>query len=363
MKKTLKILMAIILFAVVLTIATSVSAVAAPSLKMSDYTKDSTDDVTVTDPVRGITTYSLKAADLANGVETLTVDVNNAEIDINDVAVNTLIIPEGKTVYLKNSGSTSTTIKKIENSGELDITPANITVTELENKTGKTVSTGTVGKIVMKGGEVKLATAATNEDLGSYKKITVDTSKVLYTTTPLTLDVKIEDNNTPRKTVEYKDLKAGDTYNVTVKVMCGDEEAVPAATDKLVLSLGANDGLTVTGIGAANTFVGTFVYTTDALAKTLKIDYVDNQNKVLASTTFNGITPADPDQNKPADPDQNKPADPTNPEQPANPSDDKKGDLDDAAAVATGDHIIPATALLAVVVVANVVYFAKSKNN
>lgn len=348
MKKTLKILMAIILFAVVLTIATSVNA--ATTAKVSELATDgSVDGVTLTGKVPTID------GDAFTAVDELIVDTDlyisgayDKKITVNSGATLTITDNEVKEyAEIVNAGKVvvedKATITKLTNSG----------VAELQAKPGT---------LVMKSGSI-IKSAATftyaNTDFVNdavakeYSKLVWKdgTNFFVVPTAKINFEAYAEDRAGDKVTVpvanEANSIKVKATYNYDNK----DVEFTNASTLALVE---ADEDSTDLSVAGTNLTVQTARVGTEVKVKVEFTDMDVEKEFVIFEKQNND------ENNQPEDP--TKPEDPTNPDQPANP-DAPKGDLDDAASVATGDHIIPATALLAVVVVANVVYFAKMKNN
>lgn len=377
MKKTLKILMAIILFAVVLTIATSVNAATEPAkggVTVLDKIIQDNYDATPRDE------STIKYED---GFYKIT-----AALEVADKVV----IPAGKTVYidLAKAATTYEFEANMEVNGTLVVSVSGTAVavptmagTIDVNGTLKTPMLST--KINNKGTVISTASTAITLSADNfsnegtiYGKVTpvADTDVVLNLKDDLTVEgTKYKAIVLPKKDLDNKiefvvenitkstevtpvtKLEEGEAYKINVKAYY-----LKSSTEKLELT----DNVT---IATPKTAGATANCTVDANGVVTVGKKLGNDSNVRVSATVAGITKdlaaipvgteiKNEEPNQPENPDQ-----PNKPEEPNKPSDENKGDLDDAAAVATGDHIIPATALLAVVVVANVVYFAKSKRS
>lgn len=350
MKKTLKILMAIILFAVVLTIATSVNA-AVNTFTPAELVKAVDDDTKV--KMEGSTLKILNDIDAAdytelagkklllNGVNIDTAtgkSLTATGVEVRGDVVLSGALPAAKlTVFGTLYAGTNPTSFEVKENGKI--------------YTATALTAGT-DEVSFELKDAKKAQPLTAGALTEYKFI-------LVTEDAANANVKVTFGKpyVPGETTDATVIEAKKVYYVDVTVKYNNEEL---ADSVWTAALGKDDkdpafdpNCTVSKDGKALEI--TIADKVEA-GKSAKAEVVVTNTDVKASVvlTIGEVKAEDP----------TKPEDPAKPEDPVKPSeDDKKGDLDDAAAVATGDHIIPATALLAVVVVANVVYFAKSKNN
>lgn len=354
MKKTLKILIAIILFAVVLTIATSVNA--------------AVETITVDEFVNELN----KGLDEANYVVTN----KDGILSIKD----TVVVPDGKTLVLGDI--------------ILDIADGEkITGNVQVNGTVVAKGTGTVeGKIIVNKTLYAAGAEPTSYVINGEGIIYSEATKTVADAVALELAEKVKaapvnagalteygfvvvtkESAKANTTITLGNPYVEDATEDATEIEAKKEYFVKAKAEYKKLELKASQisaeafqSATVvpncTGV-ACNDGIVEFTVADDAeegneVRVTVKVAAADVSKELTVKV--GAVTPAPEQPEQPEEP--TNPEDPTNPDQPANP-DAPKGDLDDAASVATGDHIIPATALLAVVVVANVVYFAKMKNN
>lgn len=359
MKKTLKILMAIILFAVVLTIATSVNAVAADGTQANPY-------ATLEAAVTAEKNEATPKVEKSTSGNVYTVKNNLYVEDLGVTSGSVVVIEDTKTLNVVNETRLANTITLAGEgtfAGTVVVNQNGVLYTNLSLTTPKVY-----GKVyVAEGATVTPDTTPATESLKLDKAVeaqpVVSGAKTKY-------DTLLVDKNT----VKGADSKITITYAITVpgtdaKVTNFEadkeyEVTIEAKYDGIVLN---PDQITVAAYAGSDKEANVNTVSITDGKGTFKTDKGLAEGTELALTvTVKGeekyitakIGKVEEEPNQPENPDQ-----PNKPEEPIKPDDTNKGDLDDAAAVATGDHIIPATALLAVVVVANVVYFAKSKNN
>lgn len=377
MKKTLKILMAIILFAVVLTIATSVNAA---TISADSLAEVKADDGTTPK-------YMTVATDaLGNKTYTMTANYNGENGDLVVTGPATLVITKGVTVksvtfsgkvVLQESatGTGNATITKAVNNGELTVKSG--TVTDLDNTATLTVDGGTFTNPVANTGKVianaAVAVEVTSGTVESAKGVTAtvtypatvennyaeyvtldkdgaDDGKIYAPKADVTVSVAVTET-VEGKEVAVTKLEAGKVYNIATVAKIGDV-AIKTASAKLVFA----EELTKTGdltfTKGADDSKGTIKIASALVGKEIPVTVVFNaKNTELKIGEV--VTPEEPGTTDPENPGTTTPTEPTTPG-----NDDEHDNSPE-----TGDHIIPATAILAVVVVANVVYFARSKRS
>ncbi len=394
MKKTLKILMAIILFAVVLTIATSVNAA---SLSDLEYKLDASSNPTgyfVKSVVDGVTVYTLKVNYSGEQIvvnEKATIELDGHTLANADATQAAIVVGTNGNVTIKNSNTTTAnvTIAQITNNGTLNVEKG-VTVTALVNTKTVTVDEGKVGTLTNNAGTVEvkgtpaaaLVTALDNnggtvnvENVASVTAITTDNGNVVVggdAEAIITIDgaaaaeySKVKTVGTDVETLVAKKaditakfvnavdtdgvvstkLEAGKTYKaLTFKVFYDERELDETATlDDTKLPFEVRKS------GAE------YEVAEDADGKTLtfKVTVLTAEKDVSVVVGENNEDPEEPGTTDPENPGTTTPTEPTTPG-----NDDEHDNSPE-----TGDHIIPATAILAVVVVANVVYFARSKRS
>lgn len=363
MKKTLKILMAIILFAVVLTIATSVNAVAGDTDNpYDDLQAAATAEAKVTDEdarlvkqagnvytvqedlflknlnapngaiiiIAGEKTLTVKEKVVIDNTVTIATDNLTATKEGTFTTAKGTQINKGGVVYTNLAAFAPVNYGKVYSSVDLKADPANNTELTL-------VEESIVNKPAVDGKD------------SDYKYLYVPTTDVVVATGKLSINLKI---TVPGETQPATKIESPKKYNYEVTAKYGNYELDLAVMTPTVAKYSGTEkttkDFTVTAgtAGEGTIDIPTGLVDGDPIVATVTVagKSVDFEYKV-------GVAPVNPDDNKPEQPenpaDTNKPAD--------------KGDLDESPK--TGDHIIPAATLLAVVVVANVVYFAKSKNN
>lgn len=355
MKKTLKILMAIILFAVVLTIATSVNAA---TLKHAGDTTDPYDDIVaaangeagvaveadrlvkrdgnIFTVQNAVVLKDLNAPDGAVIIVDANLEINNAVVITNTVTIadgnGALSIPKGMTINKSGTLYTDLAALIATNYGKVFSEKA----FSLANNTSLTLKEDSVTGLPAKGNKNTV-----------YAYLSVPTTDVVGANSKIAIDFKV---TVPGETAMAK-IESGKEYVYDVDVKWGSyvleksevTSVVPyAKADKIAnIDAGSVEGTPTNGKGEIKIPTGL-----ESGSKIYLTVTVAGEEKTVELTV--GTAPVD--QNK-----QEQPAEPTKP------ADTNKGELDDSPK--TGDHIIPAATLLAVVVVANVVYFAKSKNN
>ena len=190
MKKTLKILMAIILFAVVLTIATSVNAAA------TDYTTSS-------DAFKALVDKDGKL-DVNAEIATLKVDSAAGELDLNGVDVEKIEVLNEGSITVTDSTATSAakvTLNSVEvkDGGNFTLNNDNITVTDLESNDSVTITKGEVATLTVKAGNVTLTKNAKIGELDTDVSLTfdkTDIAKVKVTKPEATVIIKENITNT-----------------------------------------------------------------------------------------------------------------------------------------------------------------------
>ena len=397
MNKTLKILLAVVLFAVVLTIAGSVNA--AETVKVSEILADLNLDT----PVKYMNDFTL--SDQA-GTPVLTlkkefdkdivVDANVviATADAGKDLTGTVIIDN--TLYLQGEGIVSGIIEnngtlvakegtisgKVYNNNVATIDGATVSST-IYNKKELTIKSGTVtGLTVENSGTLVADVAIPTVNLANGGKVIASVKP-----TDINYDAAINDtyvdDTTPFETVstptKYYYISKSDV-TLGLEVVYGASEATqPLVKDNVyTVKVTAKYGdveLNTTGYTIKYSVVGDANFVTAAGTVQLKSDELVAK-KITADVEFNGVelkgavinTGAkvddnNEDNNNPADKDDDNNDNNVNNNEEDNKDENKEDKELDPDTPNTGDHIIPATALLAVVVVANVVYFAKMKRN
>ncbi|MDE5830924.1 MAG: hypothetical protein K2H53_04695, partial [Clostridia bacterium] len=376
---------------VVLTMATSVAA--EPTEEVPDTVVSEVPEVVTSANL--VKDGLVKNGKLLKDLNTLQVN-SSINFDLDGKTIGKIEVKKG-TLTLANTSTTAVSIDEVAvESGSIVINTANITAKEVVSNGNVTVNKGKVEKLTVKAGTVSLGKSAVVEDLTTDISLTFsDTTIDKATVTDVDAVVKIVDNNaasfttgTNAEGIAKFTSKEGDVVYlvdknaVTFSLKLLDEDGKPATGTEV-----GDYALIITAMYDNTELAGAVTADAKATGDSSKYIKVDGKievaddgeeyDKLSVLKPLDGVTAyliptfAGTEYAKKAlvipttigTQTPNQPEQPENPEQPSNPSDDKKGDLDDAAAVATGDHIIPATALLAVVVVANVVYFAKSKNN
>ena len=360
MKKTLKILMAIILFAVVLTIATSVNAAAADGTQANPY---ATLEAAVTAEKNEADPKVEKST--SGNIYTVKADLYVEDLGVTSGSV--VVIEANKTLNVVNETRLANTITlagKGRFAGTVVVNQNGVLYTNLALTTpkvygkvyvaeGKTVTPDTTPATE----SLKLDKAVEAQPVVSgaktkYDTLLVDKNTVKGADSKITITYAITVPGTDAKVTNFE---ADKEYEVTIEakydgIVLNPDQITVAAYAGSDKEANVNNVSITEGKGTFKTDKGLAEGTELALTVTVK-----GEEKYITAK----IGKVEEEPNQPENPDQ-----PNQPEQPSKPAEDgNKGDLDDAAQVATGDHIIPATALLAVVVVANVVYFAKSKNN
>ena len=401
MNKTLKILMAIVLFVAVLAIAGCVNAA---EIKDENATVD-LDYLTRTPATEGGTDFYVEVVD---GVYTFkeayagAIKLNkNVTVDLAGVTVGDVVIPANTTITLKdtaadaNKGKTgditvkgtlnmeANTAKTVYLTGSLNVKKG-FTVTAVESKVDYTIKEN-AGKItrfivaeddkiltIEDGAQSTKPSTSTNATFVKVK----DVNGVTYYGNEELLSYEVSLLTIPDgKTVDLSNVEiAPKEYAVKVVVKFNNKE-VEAVADaaSVALSNTVSQNKAAMGTPAACVDNDQTVYAkilfksamTENDVISLTFDVNDKDTNVAdpiaedVKATLKVATATEPTQT----PDET--TDPTNtPDevQPTNTPDTNNGDdLDETPK--TGDHIIPATAILAVVVVANVVYFAKMKRN
>lgn len=387
MKKTLKLLMAIVLFAVVLMIATSVNAAVVAD---ESATKDMNYLMT-TPKTDGGTDYFLKLEDGEYKFQQNTIsgdivklDKNNAVIDLNGKTIGEVLVPAGVTVTLKDSASGTigeVTVKGTLNTkidldkvyleaGNLNVDKS-ATIADLESKVNYTLkeNAGKVTKFTAKNENVVLtvedgATIPTTANLiaseGTFITVTdKEGTKYFVNEDAMSYSIVLKSipdgavvpaNNVEAMTKEYA-VVITPSYNG--KEVDGTIGTVALAN--VVSQNKASLGTPAASINNDTTVYSPITFKSELSENdviTISFTYTDKST----STTNDKITLTV----KTAEPTTDPTAEPTT-EPTVAPTTDPNGEKDDTPK--TGDTIIPATAVLAVVVVANVVYFARSKRS
>ncbi len=417
MKKTLKLLMAIALVVVMLSIATTVNAA------LADL--DLTGSVTYSNfKNNGGVNDDGEVQTGAAMTGTLVIN-ENAEIDLKGISIANFEIQSGKTLTLKNSSTTEVAITKIDNEGTLVVDSDKITVatlnnegtatlkaaaTTVNNEAGSLTVDSEVGTVDMKAGTLELGDAAEITTLKTAVNLSLNKGTEIGTinTTAANVVVTIAANSTLLDTVPtaageataletldgttYFANKADITYTVELKDKNGNKATdFTAGKEYAVIIKAKLDGKVLAGETgfsiAANANgdkiveeVASISVVDEGTFKGIKFVKDLGENEIVLRPTFTPEVAGTPgtqivdntktltipeaaqkpeESNKPEETD--KPEESNKPEETNKPEEDNKGELDETPK--TGDHIIPATAVLAVVVVANVVYFAKMKRN
>lgn len=391
MKKTLKILLAVVLFAVVLTIAGSVNAATTDLKTLAD---DATEANIELSPyaTKG---YVIKGAltstdDIDVDADTIiTFDTAKAAINF----ANKINVNKG-TLTLKVEGTTNkatlTGDITVKSGATLKVMDAAIGVAKIvaENNvtvdvkdtlktTGKaTITTGTAAydTVAVESGVVfAYASGITvTSPLNSYNTVAfkIEENGVkadYYTRAKGTLSIKVTDTTTDKEVIA-SDVVKDTAYKMVATYTVDNYEVDVTANvtfDSAYVTKAGTNPCTITVLKKAfdddevASLIG--VYTV-ALGGTDKDEYT--------AKLFQGTITPNPDEdnnnednNNPADKDNNNNDNNVNNNEEDNKDENKEDKELDPDTPNTGDHIIPATALLAVVVVANVVYFAKMKRN
>lgn len=365
MKKTLKLLMAIVLFAVVLMIATSVNAAEVVYDTLDKAVAEEADAAAADSTYKPLVEKKDGYYVFNKGTDTLkiteTIDANNMKLVINNALAANIVV-KGTTTVKTDEATLPTVTGTVQvNEGATLIAPEEFG-TSMLNK----------GTMYIAEDATALTTAITNEGT-----IYTDADATALTTSvQLTLKdkVKVDGVDYTKVTVEKKDLdkkmtytvakivpenevapatkiEAGKTYTLTVKAeLDGKEVTAPATILAKPLNRDAKMNCEINGnnieVVAAKDLEG------DTIALAAQLTGVDESKKDLALISLGEIKEDEPTTDPTAEPT----TEPT-----VAPTTDPNGEKDDTPK--TGDTIIPATAVLAVVVVANVVYFARSKRS
>lgn len=391
MKKTLKFLLAITLFVAILAIAGLVNADEA-QVGLS-YLQTNPTNSPYLDASNKLTTPVPSTEPKIKLEGNVTIDLNGKDIEpeitVNGnltlknsgaaVAVTGKIINNG-TVTIDENVANKITLNKVENNGTLNLKTNGdaVEVTLRENGTLNITGTSVVDQLISdksytyENGTINKFTAnkkdvvfTMSKDLAAAKKIAAANLK----NNEGTFVVLTAKNNTVyfvnKDAVEYtfdikkvptgesvRDLKAGETYAIDAQARYDGRDLVGTLTftpedTALAVTAGTvklNDGIEYPAIRmnkdlGEKEMVLRATYTENTVATPIK-EKVVNGKEAPATTAPATDAPAT-----------------TAPATDA----PNKGDKDETPK--TGDQIIPATALLAVVVVANVVYFAKSKRS
>lgn len=346
MKKTLKLLMAITLFVAILAIATGVNAATLSKLETDgDIAKDTTAGAATN-------AYTVSAA-LAKEVDIS----ENAVITAGANITGTITVNSGVTT-LKSSAASNITKVVVKSGATLIIDGADLTVAAVVNEGGtvKAKSATAVTKVsqnstaktyAVAAGNVKAVETTGTDATKTYNAYTLkEETTDGYTTIYLSdADIKVE--------VKFKDdelgvvntLEKDKKYTWEAKAYTKNDNKELSDVVKLVKTTDTDkDYATFSGTDNA---VVTFAADSEIFA-----EVGTNKGKVAIAVKLGEVkvtpTPTATPSEAPAT---------TAPATDA----PNKGDKDETPK--TGDQIIPATALLAVVVVANVVYFAKSKRS
>lgn len=384
MNKTLKVLLAVVLFAVVLALATGVNAATASEIaKIPTSDSDETPKYMTEEVKQGVTTYTLKAnydeegEIVVEGPANLVLNANvtkatvktTGEVDISGtgtlVAVEnsgTLVVKSTGVITELNNAGTATIdtgankVANVVNTGKMEAKEA--VTGKIENSGALTIAADMAVEMTS-GATLAVANAVTVSNL-TYKPESLANNYGEYTTLDeegnddATIylpkkDVKVSIVITDDKDKEVTTLEAGKDYTLEVKASYGD---IALNADDAKIEIAENPDLTLTGttLRVASALAGKEIEATVAF------------NGVNTTVTLGAAAPVDPENPDDENKDPEVPGDENNGEENKEPDNKNDNELDPDTPN-TGDHIIPATALLAVVVVANVVYFAKMKRN
>ena len=374
MKKTLKILMALILFAVVIMLATSVNA--ATEVKVSELAaKDPLDKgVTKTGNILTITTTG---ADAYAGTEDLIVD---QDLYISGGYTGKITINSNATLTMTDATAANYT-KDITNNGKI-IATANSTIARLINSGVAELAAKPTSLVMKSGSVIKTSAAKFDYDNKDFMTDTVAKEYAAGVWTDGTSKYIL-----PLNTIEFKAYAAdragdpievataGQAHDLVLEATCTyDGKKVELETTGAAWALTkADEDSTDLAVAANKITVQTARVGTEVkLAATVngqEIEFVifeaKSQDDNNGDNNQGDNNQGDNNQGDNNQGDNNQGDNNEENKGDANQNEDKKdennNDLDDTPK--TGDHIIPATALLAVVVVANVVYFAKMKRN
>lgn len=395
MKKTLKVLMAIILFAVVLTLATSVKAASLSALVEQEETKkqeeedkgnvyapkivlreNTSNEYTLTDDLEVDDTVTMSNGEYLDlGTHTLTIKGDKVGLQVNGKAnikgtgkitqeanstKNVVVVPQGGELVVngatieKNAANTNGVA--IENAGKVDVLAGTVATIKILNNDATVFEANGVAKPTF----TKAVAVDTKWNItGIAAKDSKDVAGKVY---GMGAQIEITSGG---KAVDTITIENGDVKKVNAKATLADYELtvsnpVGASDDDTAANIATiqNSVLTAKKVGTV-----VFTYTAGDATKKLTVNVVKEGTVVPNPDDDNNQG----EDNKPGDDnnqgEDSKPGDDNNNNNQGEENNDNKNNNDLDETPKTGDQIIPATAILAVVVVANVVYFAKMKRN
>ena len=387
MNKTLKFLLAITLFVAILAIATGVNAATYnKGIDMDKLTTQLGDTVLEKSGEGYVTKAEVDVADVTvpageNAYDYIKV---NGNVTINAATggiASPIVVESGKltivagtikgdievrngaTLVVKGGTIGVADTNTVKNAGTVELLDGTITSKVVNADNGIVYSQvattfdnakGTIyGTMNDKGTATPIApTGKTAVELKNSIKVNDKEYNAIYLSNEQLAKIAFSFKAWTDSTTSTKVLEAGKTYNkIDIVAEYEGKELKVAALALKVADNVAEDGYTL------NATTKEVKISEDA--KTVTLRFTNPWAAAIANTTVEATEKVEVTLG--AQPTTEPTATPSEAPATTAPADDNKGDKDETPK--TGDQIIPATALLAVVVVANVVYFAKSKRS